>query len=477
MARLLEPSAFGLVAMANVLLRFGSYLAQMGIGPALIQKGDVSGYDARAAWTLAVALGFLFSLSFYFLAPLSIDIFKNGEVAAIVRVLALSFFLSSLSVTSISILRSQLQFRTIALIEMAAFVAGYVGVGITLAFLGYGVWSLVVCSLTQTTILAALSYGASRHSVIPFLNWRHSRELLSYGGRLSLVTFVQMIYSSIGPTAIGRYLGSSSLGYFNNAYRLSNLTLENLTTAITRVLFPSFSKVQSDRERLKRAFLSSYLLLAILITPIAYGMIPAGREVVLTILGPKWISSIIPFQILCVVAPLSLLNMIIGNVFDATAYLGAKLVIELVAIVSLISLIAATLSLGMVAVVMMYAVMELVRFAAYLAALRRIIKIRLSDIRLIHWIVVRNSSVVVGSIGLGHLLLVGLEVAATPALIVEIVIGAAAYLVITFVKTHDLVKNELRAIYKKVWVQAQERSALHRAVDWYANRFLSLENE
>ena len=112
MARLLEPAAFGLIAMAGVILRFGSYFAQMGVGSALIQKKEISDEDVRAAFTSALFLGILFCVLVWLCAPFAIYIFDNEKVIPIVRVMALSFVITGLSTTALSLLRRNMKFRS-----------------------------------------------------------------------------------------------------------------------------------------------------------------------------------------------------------------------------------------------------------------------------------------------------------------------------------------------------------------------------
>ena len=105
MARLLEPAAFGLVAMAGLILRFGSYFAQMGIERAVIQKKEINEEDIRSSFTLSVFLGIFFFLLLWFLAPLALYIFNNEKVVIIIKVMAFSFLITGLSTTSLGILK------------------------------------------------------------------------------------------------------------------------------------------------------------------------------------------------------------------------------------------------------------------------------------------------------------------------------------------------------------------------------------
>ncbi len=103
MARLLEPAAFGLVAMAGVILRFGSYFAQMGIERAVIQKKELSKEEIRSSFTLSVLLGIIFFILIWFLAPLALYIFNNEKVVLVVKIMAFSFLITGLSTTSLGL--------------------------------------------------------------------------------------------------------------------------------------------------------------------------------------------------------------------------------------------------------------------------------------------------------------------------------------------------------------------------------------
>lgn len=158
MARLLDPAAFGLVAMSGVVLRFGSYFAQMGIGPALVQKENLSAEDISAGFTSCFLLSIIFFILAWLLAPLSTYLFDNTALIPIIRVMALSFVLTGLSTTATSLLRRNLEFGSLAIIDIASYALGYGAVGVVLAFNGFGVWSLVVAALSQGVLSASLAY-------------------------------------------------------------------------------------------------------------------------------------------------------------------------------------------------------------------------------------------------------------------------------------------------------------------------------
>ena len=144
LARLLDPDAFGLVAMAMVILSFGQYFSQMGVGRALVQRDEITDVDIRVAFTSSALLGTGFTVLFWFAAPLATLLFPDEQVVPILRALSLSFLITGLSITALALLQRHLRYRAVALIEMAAYAIGYGPVGIVLAYAtaaAPGAWS------------------------------------------------------------------------------------------------------------------------------------------------------------------------------------------------------------------------------------------------------------------------------------------------------------------------------------------------
>ena len=138
MARLLSPAAFGLVALAGVILRFGVYFAKMGMERAIIQKPDLTERDVRVAFTSSVLLGVFFAGLLVAGAPLAARLVHQAEVVPVVRAMALSILLSGLNGTAMSLLHRAMRFRTLAIFESVSFLVSYLGLGLLLAWQGFG---------------------------------------------------------------------------------------------------------------------------------------------------------------------------------------------------------------------------------------------------------------------------------------------------------------------------------------------------
>jgi lipopolysaccharide exporter len=329
MARLLDPAAFGLVAMAGVILRFGSYFAQMGIERAVIQKKEINEIDIRSSFTLSVYLGIIFFILTWFLAPLSVYIFDNEKVVLVVKVMALSFLITGLSTTSLGLLKRNLNFRVTAIIDIISYAIGYLCIGIFLALSDYGVWSLVFAALSQGLISAIIAYLVVRHSLRFTFNLKHYKPLFFFGSKVTIISFFEFIGGSLDTLLIGRFLGASLLGIYNRANMLVNLPLYNFYTSITKVLFPSFSKFQNDKTKLKNAFITSFSVSSFFLIPLCIWFSVSAKEIVLIILGDKWKEAIEVLRILALVTAFYLMNNFMGTLFEAVAYLKVKLIFQL----------------------------------------------------------------------------------------------------------------------------------------------------
>ncbi|MBF9236260.1 lipopolysaccharide biosynthesis protein [Hymenobacter sp. BT683] len=336
MARLLTPAAFGLVALAGVVLRFGTYFSQIGLEQALVQKAEISEEDVRAAFTSAALLGGLCAAVLALSAPLATLVFQEPAVVPLVRVMSLGLLVNGLSATALAILRRQMAFRTLAVLETISYVLAYAGLGIVLAWRGFGVWSLVAASLAQGVLVAVLAYGATRHSLRFYFHWSRYRPLLSYGWRISFTSFLEFITSSLDTLLIGRVLGATLLGIYNRAAMLITLPLYLLTHSVSRVVFPAFSQIQADVVKLRAVYLGSVTLVAAVVLPLGAGVAVAAPVLVQTLLGPGWEMAVPVLRILCAAVPLSLITMFAGIVCDARATLRAKVNANLLALATLV---------------------------------------------------------------------------------------------------------------------------------------------
>jgi len=467
MARLLEPADFGLMAMAVVILRFGTYFAQMGVGSALIQKKEISDEDVRASFTSSFLLGMLFTIVVCLCAPLTTYIFDNEKVVPIIRVMALSFFITGLSTTAISLLRRNLAFQALAVTEVFSYVVGYGLIGILLAYNGFGVWSLVAGALSQSVLLSILSYVFSRHTLSFIYRWKYYKILYSFGGRISIISFFEFLGSSLDTLAIGHFIGAASLGIYNRAFMLVNLPMYYVTTSFSRVLFASFSRVQKESERLKKAYLSTIMLFSAILLPTCLGVSAASREIVLVVLGAKWIAAIPVLQLLAIAAFFNFLSHFGGVVCDATATLNIKLLMQIIYVIILGILFYLMRGLGIRGFAIALVFGEFIRYLVYVFIVKQICKITPMEFVRAYLPAIISSLIIGISIYFFAIILRGFDVPVILLFAVELITGVGLLIIMFFYGPQQILREEIQDRFDKSGIITRNNSVVDRLLYWF----------
>lgn len=338
MARLLEPSDFGLVAIANVSLRFFGYFAQMGTAPALIQKPNLDKGDIAAALSVSLGISSLFFLVLQVAAPSMEVFFQMAGLGLVIQVLAINFIIGGLSAISVGLLRRNTSFRAISIIEVVSYVFGYGVVGIAAAYNGLEVWALVAAFMAQSTLTALLSYAVTRHS----FSLRHSREqrrhFFSYGGRYSIIGFTEFLSSNLDALIVGKLLGTVPAGYYNRALLLANLPVQQPANILTKALFPIMSSVSDQQDKQTISLQLSTLFVGSYAFAVSAGIFFAASDIVKVLLGDKWLEAVPILEVLTwSVGPLYI-SHVAGVTLDSMNKLRIKLRIQLSMLLLLVSL-------------------------------------------------------------------------------------------------------------------------------------------
>ncbi|GAB3811563.1 lipopolysaccharide biosynthesis protein [Pontibacter rugosus] len=478
MARLLAPEAFGVIAIAGVILRFGSYFASLGLSQAIIQKEDLSNENIRAAFTSSLVLGAFFTIVAWLIAPFATEFFDNGVgvneslLVPVVQVMGIAFLLNGLSSTATTLLQRNMQFKALSIIETISYVLAYLGVGIICAYLGLGVWSLVFASLAQTTLVAIGAYMVVRHNVLLHFNWTSYKPLFSYGSKMSIVSFLEFISISLGSILIGRAFGSYKLGIYDRALLLVSLPMHMLTRTVSKVIFPSFSKMQSDNEKLGRVYLSSITLLAAAVIPVCLGIAVASPEIILVLLGDQWVESIPVLQVLCLGIPLSFITMFAGIVCDAKAALNSKVVLNVLFILVICGCFYLLKDYGLVGFAFAVFIAELLRVALYQRVMRKVLDLSYKTQLQIYLPGLLNGVLVAACIyGVSHILR-SLDIPMIVVLAAQIVTGALSLLTLTFVFPLKLLREQIGQVIAMVGFNVNTSTYLGKMISRFKKDFI-----
>jgi PST family polysaccharide transporter len=300
LARLLDPAAFGIVALASVFVVLLSLLVESGFGEALVQRGTVTARDLDTGFWANIAMGIGLAGLLVGAAPLIAAPFHQPALGPVLQVLAPSLVLAGLSSVPQALLRRELAFRQLALRGVTATVAGGV-VGVGMALAGFGVWSLVGQALVNALVGAVVLWlGCS---------WRPGRdvsratfgELSRFGANVLGERVALFTSRRSDDLLIGLVLGSVALGLYTAAYRILLLLTETLIWTVEAVAFPLFSRLQGDVQRTRRAFYTVTQLCSAVAVPAFLTLAVLAPELTRLVLGPKWEDAIPVMRVLALV--------------------------------------------------------------------------------------------------------------------------------------------------------------------------------
>ena len=377
LAHLLEPRAFGVVALASVAVAFTTVFVEQGLGQALVQRIDLEpGHCVTAFWaSLASSLGLAGALVAV-AGPLA-SLLGQAQFGPVLRVLALALPVSALSSVPQALFQRQLAFRVLA---ERAILANLIGgaAGVAAAFSGLDVWSLVA----QTLI------GSVAGSLLLWLKttWRprgrpsaeRFRELFSFGWKVMGSSLLGFATRNSDNLLIGAVLGPIALGVYAIAYRIFEVMTEVSTRTVAMVSFPVFAQVQEDRDRLERGLLDATQMCVALALPCATFTAVLAPDIVPVLFGSQWRESVPVMQVLASIGALFPMLFLNTSVIQAMGESGWVLRIAALNAICVVSGFAIAVHWGIVAVAASYAISAYILCPVSILVARRLVEFDLS---------------------------------------------------------------------------------------------------
>lgn len=300
LARFITPKDFGIVSLSILIISFLKIFSEMGVGPALVQKKDLVNNHIKTANTITIILGISLSLLLYISSNIIADFFNAPELYEAINFLAMILPIISLSVVGQSLLQRNLKFKEIAVYNLISYFVGYAIIAIPLAIYNFGLWALLYAYFVQVTILFIIIRIKVKESNKYGFNIKCSKELLNFGFGFSIARISNFFALEADNIIIGKFLGTEALGFYGRAYQLMTMPAILIGSVIDKVMFPIMTKIQDDKEKLTRIYLSSISLTTMLVMPLSVFIIVLGEEIILLILGNQWTKIIPILQILTI---------------------------------------------------------------------------------------------------------------------------------------------------------------------------------
>ena len=300
LGRLLTPEDFGLIAMVTAFIGLLSAFKDFGLASAIIQREDLTHEQVSTVFWVNAGINGIFMLVTIAIAPFLASFYGEPRVFWVSIVTGAAFFLGGLTVQHEALLRRQMRFTALAMIETSAATAGAMLAVIT-AVMGVGYWALVFLSLGVTLATVPAVWLACRWR--PGLPSRKGLAgFLRFGGQLTIVEILMYLGSNVDKTLIGRFYGPGPLGQYSRAYSLLLLPRQLIAVPLALVAMPALSRLRHEPALFRKALLSMQQLIALIMIPLSAFMIVTADWLVRLLLGSQWDDAANLFAILGIAA-------------------------------------------------------------------------------------------------------------------------------------------------------------------------------
>ncbi|MDQ8198900.1 lipopolysaccharide biosynthesis protein [Pelagicoccus enzymogenes] len=302
LARLLTPEDYGLIGMTLVVTGLARVLGDGGgFLYATLQKKTLSHEEVSLLFWVNLAIGLTVAIALIVVSPVISMVFDESRLTPLLCLLSLSFFFGGLSVQHKALLRRQMMFGKISVVDIGSTCVG-LGIGIGMAYQGFGYWSL-----------AGMEIGIALSSTLltwAFMRWVPSRprrvegmdSTWKFGGNIFLFNLVNYFTRNADNALIGWYWGASALGLYSRAYSLLMLPIRNMNAPFSAVAIPTLSRAAANPAKLKKFFLGAVSMVSALSIPVVVGATAFAEDLVLLWLGENWMATADIFRILSIPA-------------------------------------------------------------------------------------------------------------------------------------------------------------------------------
>ena len=298
-ARLVGPSAYGLIGMLGIFMALGAAFTDLAFSAALVQKKEITRDDETSIFYLNIISGLLLTLLFCAVSPWVAAFFHQAILMPILCAQSLTIFISSFGVVQLALITRSMSFKVNAMIELASSIfSGAIGIG--LASWGFGVWSLVGINLARASCGVILLWYLRDWRPRGRFRMTSIRSLWGYSGKLLYASLLHRVATNLYARVIGRVYPPAELGLYTRASSFPALPAGLLTSIVQRVAFPLFSRNQDNIQYLLAAIRRQNRILVYFTTAILTVLAVTSDELIPLLIGPKWNGAIPLMKIFCV---------------------------------------------------------------------------------------------------------------------------------------------------------------------------------
>ena len=298
LARLLEPSVYGTVALVTVFTTILQVFIDSGLGTALIQKKNADDLDYSSVFYFNFVVCIILYLGMFIAAPYIAKFYGNMSLIPVIRVISLTLIISGVkniqqAYVSSNMLFKRFFFSTIGGTIVSAFI------GIFMAYIGMGVWALVAQQLSNAMIDTMILWITVKWRPKAVFSWERLKSLLAYGWKLLVAVLLDTVYNNLRNLVIGKMYSSADLAFYNQGDKFPKIIVTNINTSIDSVLLPTLSSEQDNKARVKEMTRRAIKTSTYIMAPLMMGLAFCAKTVVELVLTQKWLPCVPFLQIFC----------------------------------------------------------------------------------------------------------------------------------------------------------------------------------
>jgi teichuronic acid exporter len=297
LARLLSPQDYGLIGMSMVFISLTGVFTNLGLSSALIQRKEPTEAHYSSSFYLNVFSAVILFLLFFILAPYIANYFNESKITSLVRVLSLTLIINSLTVVQDVRYRKKMLFKVLTQARISSMIVSGT-VGLSMAFYGYGVWSLVFQNLIGGVVTSIILWYYSDWRPKLLFQWEALKDLWNYGFKMFLSGLLDTFYSQLSTLAIAKLFSAKELGLFTRANSLNRFVIKYSSESVGAVTFPAMANLQHNLKELVNLGKKAEITVAFVSFGLLGLLYVTSEPLILFLLGEKWRESIDIYKIL-----------------------------------------------------------------------------------------------------------------------------------------------------------------------------------
>ena len=298
LARILSPNDYGIIALLTIFISLANVFIQSGFNTALIQKKNVKEEDFSSVLYISLAVSTLLYIVLFFASPFIADFYKIEELKQVLRVLSIILFFGAFNSIQNAIIARNMQFKKLFIASVfSILISGTVG--ITLAYLGVGVWALVAQQIINQASITIIFFFTLKWRPKLIFSINRVGDLFSYGWKLLVSSLIDTLYMNLRGLIVGKVYTSDMLAFYNRGEQFPQLIVNNLNGSIQSVMLPTLSAEQENIKRVKELVRRSIVTSSFLIFPLMIGLAVVGEPLIIILLTEKWLPCVPFMQIFC----------------------------------------------------------------------------------------------------------------------------------------------------------------------------------